>query len=83
MYRDHKPYLYSCVSTQKLGGPVLSATRETDNSVLLHVRIVGDDIYQRQGDNIITWTEPPSKEGKDAVELALSFQDDVGCKEIW
>jgi len=56
--------------------------KEDDGSVLLTAKIVTDDIYQRQGENIITWTEPPA-DGKDAYDLALSFQDESGCRETW
>ena len=66
--------------------------------VLLRTRILLRDAYQRQGDNIITWCEPcytpPSQqqqapqqqersEGNNGVDLALSFQDNAGCLDIW
>jgi hypothetical protein len=35
-----------------------------------------------QGDNIITWTEPGAH-GKDPYDMALSFQDEQGCRHIW
>ncbi|KAH9006884.1 component of IIS longevity pathway SMK-1-domain-containing protein [Lactarius hatsudake] len=35
------------------------------------------DVYQRQQDTLIVWTEP------DGVDYALSFQDPEGCMELW
>lgn len=53
--------------------------------ILLRTRILLRDAYQRQGDNIITWCEPYSEEGANhqGVDLALSFQDNSGCLDIW
>ena len=53
--------------------------------ILLRTRILLRDAYQRQGDNIITWCEPYLEEGNPAqgVDLALSFQDNAGCLDIW
>jgi len=46
--------------------------------LLVH-RISRDDIYQRQGgDTIITWTDPDIN-----TDIALSFQEAVGCNYIW
>jgi protein phosphatase-4 regulatory subunit 3 len=50
--------------------------------VLLHSRILIRDAYQRQGDNIITWCEPFFG-NRQTVDLALSFQDNAGCLDIW
>ena len=36
-----------------------------------------------QGENIITWTEPGQGHGKEPYDMALSFQDEQGCREIW
>ena len=42
-------------------------------------RISREDIYQRQGgDTIITWTDPDIN-----TDIALSFQEAVGCNYIW
>ena len=35
------------------------------------------DTYSRQQDTLILWTEP------DGSDLAVSFQESVGCNEIW
>jgi hypothetical protein len=53
--------------------------------ILLRTRILLRDAYQRQGDNIITWCEPYLEEGNptQGVDLALSFQDNAGCLDIW
>jgi len=61
--------------------------------VLLRVPVLLKLPYQRQGDNIITWCEPNfflfSPNGNDnnggaaGVDLALSFQDNSGCADIW
>eukprot|EP00934_Nitzschia_sp_Nitz4_P004428 Nitzschia sp. Nitz4//scaffold13_size275219//163460//167406//NITZ4_000886-RA/size275219-augustus-gene-0.266-mRNA-1//-1//CDS//3329536050//4418//frame0 len=53
--------------------------------ILLRTRILLRDAYQRQGDNIITWCEPYLEEGSpvQGVDLALSFQDNAGCLEVW
>lgn len=48
---------------------------------LTHRQVVDEDVYQRQGDNIITWCEAPPLAGAShggvgnvGVDLALSFQ---------
>ncbi|CAI5514261.1 unnamed protein product [Closterium sp. Naga37s-1] len=51
---------------------------EEDNATLLVHRISADDIYQRQEDTIISWTDPEV-----ATDLALSFQESMGCSYIW
>ncbi|XP_026665626.2 serine/threonine-protein phosphatase 4 regulatory subunit 3B-like isoform X2 [Phoenix dactylifera] len=51
---------------------------EEDNETLLVHRISSDDIYRRQEDTIISWREP-----EPATELALSFQEAMGCSYIW
>lgn len=51
---------------------------EEDNETLLIHRISADDIYRRQEDTIIAWRDPEI-----ATELALSFQEAMGCSFIW
>ncbi|KAJ0232291.1 Serine/threonine-protein phosphatase 4 regulatory subunit-like protein [Hirschfeldia incana] len=51
---------------------------EDDHETLLVHRISTDDIYRKQEDSIISWREP---EG--STELALSFQETVGCSHVW
>lgn len=77
---------------QELGEPTLCMQAETQPPrVLLRTKILLRDAYQRQGDNIITWCEPyfedsssQHQEGQpQGVDLALSFQDNAGCLDIW
>ena len=60
-------------------------TKEGEQAkVLLRTRILLRDPYQRQGDNIITWCEPfYVSRNSGGVDLALSFQDNSGCLDIW
>lgn len=50
---------------------------EEDGRVLLDSPIQRDDVYQRQEDTLIVWTET------DGTDFALSFQDIQGCLDIW
>lgn len=77
---------------QELGEPTLCMHSEvsttvgvSDPRILLRTRILLRDAYQRQGDNIITWCEPFLEDGNatQGVDLALSFQDNSGCLDIW
>jgi protein phosphatase-4 regulatory subunit 3 len=77
---------------QDLGEPTLcmhsevnTATGTTTPRILLRTRILLRDAYQRQGENIVTWCEPYLEEGNptQGVDLALSFQDNGGCLDIW
>jgi hypothetical protein len=77
---------------QELGEPTLCMQSEVSMAgsapaprILLRTRILLRDAYQRQGDNIITWCEPYLEEGNptQGVDLALSFQDNAGCLDIW
>jgi hypothetical protein len=45
---------------------------------IIRCPIHADEAYTRQGRTIISWLEQPA-----GVELALSFQEDSGCDEIW
>lgn len=51
---------------------------EEDNATLLVHRISADDIYRKTQDTIIAWTDPEV-----ATDLALSFQETMGCSYIW
>jgi len=46
--------------------------------VILEAPVVGDDVYQRQGDTIISWNDPNM-----SVDLALSFQESKQCSTFW
>ncbi|CCM03359.1 uncharacterized protein FIBRA_05488 [Fibroporia radiculosa] len=57
---------------------LLIARAEADfNHIILSTTIRTNDVYQRQQDTLIVWTEP------DGVDYALSFQDPEGCAEVW
>eukprot|EP00877_Chromochloris_zofingiensis_P013810 jgi/Chrzof1/8683/Cz03g20120.t1 len=58
-----------------LGLVVLS---EENHKTLLAHRISTEDIYHRQDDTIITWTDPDLQ-----ADVALSFQEAAGCNTIW
>ncbi|KAK7696144.1 hypothetical protein QCA50_000795 [Cerrena zonata] len=45
--------------------------------IILRTTIRAHDVYQRQQDTLIVWTEP------DGIDYALSFQDPEGCAEVW
>ncbi|KAI0080632.1 DUF625-domain-containing protein [Panus rudis PR-1116 ss-1] len=57
---------------------LLIARAENDfQRIILSTSIRANDVYQRQQDTLIVWTEP------DGVDYALSFQDPEGCLEVW
>ncbi|KAG9010898.1 Platinum sensitivity protein [Tulasnella sp. JGI-2019a] len=53
------------------------ARSEVSDIELLRSEIRAEDVYQRQQETLIVWTEP------DGTDYALSFQDLEGCAEIW
>ena len=61
----------------RLNGMSLLVKAETDGSLLLESRILADTAYQKQQDTLIVWSEGEN------YDLALSFQERVGCEEIW
>ena len=48
-----------------------------EEELLLKTRVVKEDVYQRQQDTLVVWTEP------DGTDMALSFQEADGCHEVW
>lgn len=48
-----------------------------NEELLLKTRVVKEDVYQRQQDTLVVWTEP------DGTDMALSFQEADGCHEVW
>eukprot|EP00775_Hariotina_reticulata_P003204 gene3204-3481_t len=50
---------------------------ETQKMLMVH-RILHEDIYNRQDETIITWTDPDI-----GTDVALSFQEGQGCNAIW
>lgn len=61
----------------RLKGISLLVRAESDGSLLLESKIQPDTAYQKQQDTLIVWSEG------DNFDLALSFQEKVGCDEIW
>ncbi|KIJ69852.1 hypothetical protein HYDPIDRAFT_104481 [Hydnomerulius pinastri MD-312] len=56
----------------------LIARSEADfEKIILQTAIRSNDVYQRQQESLIVWTEP------DGADYALSFQDAEGCAEVW
>lgn len=67
-----------CFGDLQDGEALLVARAEMDfNHIILSTVIRGSDVYQRQQDTLIVWTEP------DGNDYALSFQDPDGCGEVW
>jgi len=59
-----------------LGLRVLS--EHESNKELLSTKIFEEEVFQRQGDTIVTWTNPETRE-----DVALSFQEAAGAQEVW
>uniref|UniRef100_A0A6U0K360 Serine/threonine-protein phosphatase 4 regulatory subunit 3-like central domain-containing protein n=1 Tax=Percolomonas cosmopolitus TaxID=63605 RepID=A0A6U0K360_9EUKA len=54
-------------------------SEEDKQETLLELAILAqDDTYELQGDSLIVWTDEESNR-----DLALSFQESEGCKEVW
>ncbi|PRP84443.1 hypothetical protein PROFUN_08028 [Planoprotostelium fungivorum] len=68
-----------CVFMEKNDGMslIVRSEKEPDN-LLLESKIFMEDIYQMQADSLIVWNDPESD-----MDLALSFQESTGCKEVW
>lgn len=49
---------------------------EDNGSILLESRIQSDHSYQKQDGTLILWLE-------ESIERALSFQEKIGCDEVW
>ncbi|KAF5322390.1 hypothetical protein D9619_000547 [Psilocybe cf. subviscida] len=56
---------------------LIARSERNYSDIILSTTIRGNDVYQRQQDTLIVWTEP------DGVDYALSFQDPEGCSEVW
>ncbi|KAI9794139.1 MAG: Platinum sensitivity protein [Piccolia ochrophora] len=52
-------------------------SEEQPERMLLETKISRDDVYQKQQDTLIVWTEP------NGTDMALSFQEAEGCATIW
>ncbi|KAF9961574.1 Platinum sensitivity protein [Mortierella alpina] len=65
-------------NADKSEGTLIVHSEDEEEKILLSSRIrVGEDLYQRQQETLIVWSED------DGVDLALSFQEAEGCGEIW
>lgn len=62
---------------EPLDGMSLLVRNESDGSLLLESKIQLETSYQKQQGTLIVWTE------SDNYDLALSFQEQDGCNEIW
>ncbi|KAF7332496.1 SMK-1 domain-containing protein [Mycena kentingensis (nom. inval.)] len=56
---------------------LIARSERNYNDVILSTPIRTNDVYQRQQDTLIVWTEP------NGADYALSFQDPEGCLEVW
>jgi len=69
----------SCEYMEQSNAAGLVVISEEDTSTLLIHRISREDIYQRQGaDTIISWIDLEL-----GTEIAISFQETIGCNYIW
>jgi protein phosphatase-4 regulatory subunit 3 len=68
----------ACTYLEKIGEMALVVRSEKDEQILLESKIYNREIYQIQQDTLIVWTDPETD-----TELALSFQEVAGCKDIW
>eukprot|EP01135_Chromosphaera_perkinsii_P002727 Nk52_evm95s226 gene=Nk52_evmTU95s226 len=78
MWDDKGTGHVTCVPVEELGGLVILVHSEVDKAMLLETKVVNEDIYKRQQGTLIVWTEPDG--GQD---LALSFQEQSGCNDVW
>ena len=68
----------SAIYVERMKGISLVVRSElADASLLLESKIQLDTPYQKQQDTLIVWSE------RDDQDLALSFQEEAGCDEIW
>jgi len=57
---------------------IIVQSEDEPSKILLDVPITKSDVYSKQQDTLILWT-PPSL----GNEVALSFQDPIGCTSLW
>ncbi|PPQ68299.1 hypothetical protein CVT25_001387 [Psilocybe cyanescens] len=70
-------FCYGQFSDETSDALLVARSERNANHVILSTAIRSSDVYQRQQDTLIVWTEP------DGVDYALSFQDPEGCTEVW
>ncbi|KAJ6515393.1 component of IIS longevity pathway SMK-1-domain-containing protein [Mycena sanguinolenta] len=56
---------------------LIARSERNYNDIILSTPIRSTDVYQRQQETLIVWTEP------NGADYALSFQDPEGCSEVW
>ncbi|OQV18830.1 Serine/threonine-protein phosphatase 4 regulatory subunit 3 [Hypsibius exemplaris] len=66
----------SAMYSDRLSGMSLIVRDEQSQSVLLESKIDTDTSYQKQQETLIVWSENDS-------DMALSFQEKIGCEEVW
>ncbi|KAF9513249.1 hypothetical protein BS47DRAFT_980933 [Hydnum rufescens UP504] len=76
-WTDRGTALCSGVYDEELDQAAIVAKSEIGDLEILRSQVRGSDVYQRQQETLIVWTEP------DGTDYALSFQDMEGCAEIW
>ncbi|CAO1623398.1 unnamed protein product [Sympodiomycopsis kandeliae] len=64
---DRGPFPYFLIVSQDL----------STDAIMLKSRVVKEDVYQKQQETLVVWTEP------DGTDMALSFQEAEGCMEVW
>lgn len=52
--------------------------KPSSTHLILEAPVIADDVYQQQGDTIISWHDPNTH-----LDLALSFQEADQCKQFW
>ncbi|KAF4629837.1 hypothetical protein G7Y89_g8304 [Cudoniella acicularis] len=57
---------------------VIVQSEDHPERILLETRICKEELFQKQQDTLIVWTEPTTQ-----VDMALSFQEAEGCATIW
>ncbi|KAG0358923.1 Platinum sensitivity protein [Podila minutissima] len=63
---------------EKSEGTLIVHSEDDEDKILLSSLIrYGEELYQRQQDTLIVWSE------EEGLDLALSFQEVEGCGEIW
>ena len=62
---------------EHLDARIIVTSEDDSDRTLLETRISKDDVYQKQQETLIVWTDP------NGVDMALSFQEAEGCAGIW
>ncbi|XP_070359042.1 serine/threonine-protein phosphatase 4 regulatory subunit 3B-like [Equus asinus] len=62
---------------EQFEGVAMLVRSESDDSVILETKINPNEPYQKQQGTLIVWTHSDNR------DMALSFQDEGSCHEIW